>query len=146
MFEWSGDRWRHRAIVAAHGGSTIVFESLDGREGTDAAGGAPWPPSPVITDLAAANDAAAHALLAVGAAGRTHFSLSVTRHPTRRDTLLFEVACRVHESPGRLGSTYRRSPPNACLVEVAAGDAGGAGLPRTIRWSYSIGPAGIVTE
>jgi len=103
-----------------------------------------WPVSPVITELMAVEIAPVPSLLGVGAAGRSHFSLAVTAHPHRGDTLLFEVACRVHEPPGRLGSAYLQAGPAAGIVLVGpALDPACAELPRTIRWSYAIDPAGI---
>jgi hypothetical protein len=82
----------------------------------------------------------------VGLAGRSHFSASIAGHPALADTLLFEIACRIQERPGWLGSTYRAAALAdgfpAPLVQIAAPVGDGA-LPRTIEWSYLIGPLGI---
>jgi len=57
------------------------------------------------------------------------------------DAIRFEIACRLNESPGWLGSTYRTADG---LVQLTAGDDS-TSLPRTVVWAYSIGPQGIVT-
>jgi hypothetical protein len=94
--------------------------------------------------VTAAPPGARPALLAVGHAGRSHYAASVAADPAAADTLLFEIACRVVEQPGWLGSTYRLPGAAAGPVRIAAADPGG-GLPRTVRWSYRIGPGGIVS-
>jgi hypothetical protein len=110
------------------------------------AGGHPdprWPASPVIAALAE-GDPGGGAMVGIGSAGRSHFSLAVTPHATLRDTLVFEVACRVRDAPERLGSAYRRTAPEGDVVMLGPErESGDSGLPRTIRWTYSIGPAGI---
>ncbi len=146
VFEWAGDRWRHIVRPVAGGGRTIAT-SLEGFEPGVAEGDPRWPVSPVIVEVMAGPVAAAAAptLLGVGAAGRSHYSLAVTAHPVVGDAVLVEIACRVHEPPGPLGSTYRLGH-GADDVVVVAPEPGPepAGLPRTIRWSYALGPAGIM--
>lgn len=143
VFEWREDRFGHRVRAVTSEGMPLVFESI---EGAGEAGGRPdprWPASPVIAALAE-GDQSGGALVGIGAAGRTHFSLAVTPHATLRDTLVFEVACRVRDAPQRLGSAYRRTSPDDDMVILGpAGEPADSGLPRTIRWTYAIGPAGI---
>ena len=143
VFEWREDRFRHRVRTVSSEGMPLVFESI---EGVEEAAGHPdprWPASPVIAALAE-GDPSGGAIVGIGSAGRSHFSLAVTPHATLRDTLVFEVACRVRDAPERLGSAYRRTTPEGDVVTLGPEcESGDSGLPRTIRWTYSIGPAGI---
>ena len=134
-FEWAGDRWRHRI---AHRGR-LVAESVEGPE----AGGDPrWPLSPALQEVSAGGTADRPVLLAVGAAGRSHFSASVAADPGAPDTVVVEIACRIREAPGWLGTTYRGASGD--VVRVAAAAEGPP--PRTVRWSYRVGPGGVVPE
>ena len=141
IVSWSGDRWTHRITIAGSEASAD-WTSLDGpfRPGDDPR----WPASPVIVELsrvavpgAAAGDRAA--IVGVGLAGRSHFSASISVDPRDAGTIRFEIACRLHEAPGWLGSTYRQGER---LVRLSPMDRSTA-LPRTVVWAYSIGPAGI---
>jgi len=131
IFEWDGDRWRHRVMHR----DRLVAESV---EGPGPAGDASWPASPPCQEVADAAPGRA-ALLAVGAAGRSHFAASVAADPARSDTVIIEVACRIREPAGWLGSTYRVA--GGGTVRVAAAAAGTP--PRTVCWTYRIGPAGV---
>lgn len=106
-------------------------------------------------------------LLAVGTAGRTHWSASIELW--RNGTAQFDVAARVAGAPGFLGAHYRLLRPGATLVAPGRLDLGGgwrltcddattrvrldepAGIaiiepspavenawPQTIRWRYRI--------
>lgn len=135
-FERQADRWRH--VVSSQGGP--LLESV---EGPAPPGDDPrWPASPVITEVSLATAGKRPAILAVGRAGRSHFSLSITADPDRVDTLLFDVACRLQDPPPWLGSTYRAA--DGGIVRTAPPAAAGD-LPRTVQWAYAIGPAGLVT-
>lgn len=168
-FLWSGDRWAHRIHVGGDfpaadtagwrrgeaGGDTIgqaacdstwdatgdvVWDSLEG-PGPPAADPR-WPTAPVLVELSRIVTAAAaerSPLVGVGLAGRSHFSASIAPDPRTDDTVRFEIACRLHEPPVWLGSTYRVGGRTVRLS--APIDA--APLPRTVVWSYSIGPRGI---
>ena len=143
VFEWREDRFRHRVRSMSPEGIPLVFESIEGVEDASGEFDPRWPASPVIAALAE-GDPGGGALVGIGSAGRSHFSLAVTPHGTLRDTLVFEVACRVRDAPGRLGSAYRRTAPEGAVVMLGPErEPGDSGLPRTIRWTYSIGPAGI---
>jgi hypothetical protein len=100
-----------------------------------------WPASPVLVELSRVEvpRAGTPAIVGVGLAGRSHFSASITPDPRAADALRFEIACRLHEPPVWLGSTYRAG---GGLIQLAAHD-GEAVLPRTVVWSYSIGPQGL---
>ncbi len=132
-FTWDGDRWGHSVTVA----DQRVAESVE-----DAAAADPrWPASPVLVEVSLAGSADRPALLGVGLAGRSHFAASVTGG-AEPDTLLFEIACRVHEQPCWLGSTYRTGPGLEDIVRIPAPTLDVA-PPTTLRWAYTIGPQGI---
>ena len=129
------DRWRHIVTVAG----CARLESVEGPE--NAAADPRWPASPVLTEVSLVGAAGRPAIVGLGLAGRSHFSVSVAAHPDRPDTLLFEVACRIQEPPGWLGSTYRAADGGSVQ---AAPQAVGTDLPRTVQWSYAVGPDGVV--
>ena len=131
VFTWAGDRWRH--VVTVAGGPP--WESVDAAGDGDPR----WPASPPLVEVSRVETGGGPALAAVGLAGRSHFSASVIAHPSAADTLLFEVACRLHEPPGWLGSSYRRADG---MIRVKAPGAAAA-LPATVRWAYAIGPGGV---
>jgi hypothetical protein len=130
VFEWTADRWAHMLLLDGE----PVWESIDGPW---PAGGDPrWPASPVLVELDRVGSGPAAAVVGVGLAGRSHFSASVSRvtampgadgvangSPSgERSTsdreepsfdVLFEVACRMHEQPAWLGSSYGPRHPDA---------------------------------
>jgi hypothetical protein len=55
------------------------------------------------------------------------------------DAIRFEIACRLHEPPLWLGSSYRAG---GRIIQLTALDDVLI-LPRTVVWAYSIGPQGI---
>ena len=130
VFARAGDRWDHELRLA----DGRVWRSVEGP--TSEAGDPRWPASPPLVEvsLAATNDGTA--ILGVGRAGRSHYSLCVTPCLDLADTLHFDVACRIQEPAGWLGSTYRPTGeivPSSLPTEV----------PATVRWSYTVGPEGI---
>lgn len=173
VFEWSGDRWTHRVLL--HG--EPVWESIDGPAAAD--GDPRWPASPVLVEVDRVGSGPAAAVVAVGLAGRSHFSASISRVPAAstvgrhdgRFDVLFEIACRVHEPPPWLGSSYAAPiaaptgrlplrPVSGCLMmpveptgtgratavawrlqAVVAAGTGPLAGPATIGWSYRIGQA-----
>lgn len=141
VFTWSADRWTHRITT----GTVPGWTSLDGP--FPPAGDPRWPASPVLVELSRvtvprgdATGGKSMAIVGVGLAGRSHFSASIAPDPQRLDAIRIEIACRLHEPPGWLGSTYRAGDR---LVQLAAFDES-TSLPRTVVWAYSIGPQGIV--
>ncbi len=130
-FTWVRDRWRH-AVTTGSG----RIESVE--DGAGGPGDARWPPSPAIVELSLLETAGGPAVLGVGQAGRSHFSLSARPCPRRADTILFEAACRIHEPAGWLGSTYRDAAGRLTRVTATA-----AAAPATVTWSYAVGPAGV---
>ena len=98
-----------------------------------------WPASPPLVELSTVETSAGPAILAVGLAGRSHYSASIAPHPAEPDTLLFEIACRIKEPPAWLGSTYDMADEAVRVAAPATADD----LPATVCWSYTAGPAGI---
>jgi hypothetical protein len=90
-------------------------------------------------DLPRTAAAGGSAIVGVGLAGRSHFSASIVPDPEVANAIRFEIACRLHEAPLWLGSTYRAGGQ---LHQLTAADAVTT-LPRTVVWAYSIGPQGI---
>jgi len=150
VFSWCGDRWSH-AIHFRGSGNTAAWRSVEGHDG--AGGDTAWPVSPVIVELSPVPAAAA--IVGVGRAGKSHYSVSFTAKPAgsstagRASQLFVECACRIHEPPGWIGSTYERAAAagqTAGRVRIAAAidPATVARLPRTVTWSYVFGPEGPV--
>ena len=139
VFTWNGDRWAHRITT----GEATIWTSLDGP--CPPANDPRWPASPVMVELSRVSvprgDAAvSQAIVGVGLAGRSHFSASIAPDPRVAGVIRFEIACRLHEPPGWLGSTYRTADR---LVQLTACDDSTL-LPRTVVWAYSLGPQGLV--
>ncbi|MCL4203364.1 MAG: hypothetical protein KJ000_12755 [Pirellulaceae bacterium] len=98
-FVWNGDRYAHRLQMTDGGEEEVCLESLEGVDGEN------WPPSPALQQLSFQSGASGEpCALLVGMAGKSHWSMSVEANEL---SLLFDVACRVHEPPERLGSRYR---------------------------------------
>lgn len=136
-FSWHADRWAHRVILPAAGdGPAVEWVSVEGPLPPDA--DPRWPASPVLVNVTSVLAAAGPALVGVGLAGRSHFSATVAPDPAASGAIRFEIACRLLEDAGWLGSTYRSGNR---VVRVAAGPVSG-GLPRTVTWAYSLGPDG----
>jgi len=138
VFTWAVDRWTHRITT---GGEADGWTSFDGPSLAD---DPRWPASPVLVelsrvDLPRAGAGGGSAIVGVGLAGRSHFSASIAADPEVTDAIRFEIACRLHEPPLWLGSTYRA---RGGLFRLTALDEV-ATLPRTLVWAYSIGPQGI---
>jgi hypothetical protein len=131
-FGWIGDRWEHRVTID---GRLVARSVEDAGSGDDPR----WPASPVLVELSQLVVAGRPALLAVGLAGRSHFSASIVPAPDLPDTLLFEIACRLQERPVRLLSTYAAG---GGIVRVSPATAVPQ-LPGTAQWAYTIGPEGI---
>ena len=109
-FLWSNDRWRHLFRID----DKNCLQSVEGDHiPTDndiltipTSISERWPASPVITEVTPTKAIGHEALVAVGLAGRSHFSASLTAPKAKKDTILVEVACRVFEAPEWLCSTY----------------------------------------
>ena len=140
VFTWNGDRWAHRITT----GEATTWTSLDGP--CPPANDPRWPASPVLVELSRVSvprgDAAGgEAIVGVGLAGRSHFSASIAPDPNDAGVIRFEIACRLHEPPGWIGSTYRQGDRLFRLTPLDNSTA----LPRTVVWAYSIGPTGMTS-
>lgn len=140
LFEWCGDRWSH--AIFFRGVDAAAWRSVEGPD--EAAGDAAWPASPVLVELSPVPSATA--VVGVGRAGRSHYSVSFTAKGPR---LLVECACRIHEPPGWIGSTYERAgspgrPASLVRIPAAIDRDLAAPLPRTVTWSYIFEPTGPV--
>ena len=138
---WTGDRWTHRITIAGTA-AAADWTSLDGP--CPPANDPRWPASPVLVELARVDvpdgtGGGRPAVVGVGLAGRSHFSASIAVDPRDTGMIRFEVACRLHEPPGWLGSTYRQGDRQFRLTPLDDSTA----LPRTVVWAYSIGPRGL---
>ena len=105
-----------------------------------------WPASPVLVELSRVSvprgDAAGgQAIVGVGLAGRSHFSASIAPDPHDAGVIRFEIACRLHEPPGWIGSAYRQGDRLFRLIPLDDSTT----LPRTVVWAYSIGPTGMTS-
>jgi hypothetical protein len=102
-FAWQGDRFAHQVQGLLGGQWVHLLQSLE-----DSAAG-DWPPAPPLQSgqLEARAGPSPVALL-VGMAGKSHWSLAV--QVVESGALLFDVACRVREPPGFLGSIYTLPP------------------------------------
>lgn len=142
------DRYHHR-IVAADG--TPLLTSIEGNDQDD------WPPSPPLQQLSIEEiRPGVEVALLVGMAGKSHWSVSIEPqldHPG----FIFDVACRIAQSPTCLGSRYDLHASDATPVQLTGLDVGHAatqvdsGSARwtvapddndkpgtTVRWKYSI--------
>lgn len=141
-FEWRGDRWGH----AIRFDETV--DRPDGSGWRSVEGPLPhgddrWPASPVLVEIHAQGGPDGVAVIGLGLAGRSHFSASVGPDPRAPGSIRFDLAARIHAHPGSLGSTYRREGTDATTLRVEPLPVADAPLPRTVEWSYRIGPTGI---
>ena len=104
-----------------------------------------WPASPVITEVTPTKAMGRPALVAIGLAGRSHFSASLTASDAEKDSMLVEVACRAQEAPKWLGSTYFQygESPTDALIAIQPKAIDTFDKPMTILWSYRISVGGI---
>ena len=140
VFTWNGDRWAHRITT----GEATIWTALDGP--CLPASDPRWPASPVLVELSRVSvprgDAAvSQAIVGVGLAGRSHFSASIASDPHDAGVIRFEIACRLHDPPGWIGSTYRQGDRLFRLTPLDDSTT----LPRTVVWAYSIGPTGMTS-
>lgn len=128
VFSWQFDRWQHRLHTRHPDGTRggIHLETAPSLATDDPQ----WPSSPPLVEIAEMQLPQGPALLGVGLAGKSHYSLSVTAEPG--GTLLLEFACRLATPAGWLGTTYVAREVGgavpvliepAGLTEVSAGGA-----------------------
>jgi hypothetical protein len=115
------DRYGHVIAYVAGARATACLTSDLGRERD------PWPASPPLQQCSLEPSTRGRQMgLAVGMAGKSHWSQSVETDPVVPG-LVFDLACRVHHQPLWLGSSYRAAHALEALSEsrvrltVAAG-------------------------
>ena len=127
VFERKGDRYEHRIIYSKPDGSSGILASQEGRPDES------WPPSPALQSLnLETRPDGNQTIMLVGMAGRSHWSMSVEADLTQ-NRLAFDIACRVHEPPVWLGSTYTVTNKQS-LVESA-----GFSIARGLEWGATQG-------
>ena len=142
------DRYAH-VISRLEGELAVpVWESVEGTDADD------WPPSPPLQQLSLETlPDGRHVALLVGMAGTSHWSLSVEA-ATGEPAFIFDVACRVKQTPDGLGSKYRPTTAHDSIhMESCSADCDvradekeititpcnlGSSTPCTVRWKYRI--------
>lgn len=100
-FQWNADRFDHQFFIQGMDGS---ISSLQGTADQ------PWPPSAPLQQISLEDISGVPTVLAVGAAGVSHWSLSAQAvEVSGAKGFKFEYACRVKSQPQWLGSTYAAS-------------------------------------
>lgn len=136
-FRWQGDRWGHEVFGPR---STPLWRSMEG----PGAGGDPrWPESPAWVSLSRLGAGEEAPLMAVGQAGRTHFSAVIAPDPAEAEVLRFDLAARVQEGPGWIGSSYAAGTGGGVPLRFAPERLGGEALPCTVRWGYRLSARGL---
>lgn len=146
IFEWHQDRFIHRIVCG-----NSVLASIDG-EADD-----PWPASPPLQQLSLEDLHGRETILGVGAAGRSHWSVSVQAIQVNSSDghtsgLVFDWACRARDLPEFVGSTYQADNAFALAPGPGSrcerlGDGKWVVVPNaelmsgTIQWRYQIAPA-----
>jgi len=166
-FAWAVDRWSHCVVLDGQ----PVWQSLEGPWPCDR--DPDWPASPALVELDRVGSGPLAAVVAVGLAGRAHYSMSISVDSHRPDALLFDVACRSHQTPQWIGTSYAPmtasgpaesllaaaviEPVSQCVLEIgdrvlqlrATGDTAPASAgspfagPTTVVWSYRIARASL---
>ena len=105
-FHRHNDRWAHEIRIRAEEGQSqsLVATSIEGTVSDH------WPPSPPLQEISQEHVNGRPALMGVGMAGRSHWSLSVSQADLNngQQALLFDWACLANDpnSVQQLGSQY----------------------------------------
>jgi hypothetical protein len=115
-FDRMPDRWAHRWRLLEGDQDTTWMRSVEGTPEQD------WPPSPPLQDVNQLEPGTGNSILAVGMAGRSHWSASYSIERTSDGTpfLKADLACLQKDksetaSKPSLGSTYQLG--SECTVE-----------------------------
>ncbi|NND98804.1 MAG: hypothetical protein HKN47_15905 [Pirellulaceae bacterium] len=119
-FHWNGDRYGHRFVLPD--GQTVASVEGDAESA--------WPPSPPLQQLSLEEINGAPVVLGVGAAGTSHWSISVEQ---REQGLRFDFACRSKSPVGWIGCSYRISDRLEFVAEPESAVA--IGPDETLRIS-----------
>lgn len=95
-FVWHHDRYLHRIYFD----NRLAGYSVEG-DSTEI-----WPPSPPLQQLSLTLVDDRAAVLGMGSAGRSHWSLSAVPCSDQPGAIRFELACRCAGQPEFVGSTY----------------------------------------
>ena len=110
-FQWCHDRFAHTVFELRPDG--VRQPSLHSIEGTEKQR---WPSSPPVQHVSLQRNEHHETILGIGMAGHTHWSLSV-ESIQEPPSLMFDVACRVREVGGTLGSMYRAESSEPELID-----------------------------
>lgn len=140
-FFWQRDRYVH--VVEAIGADVAPLLAS-----ADSDANAQWPDDPPLQQLSVEPVGVDRAVLGVGQAGGSHWSISVEARPGDRPALRFDIACRCTDPPPqRLGSRYRdaanhaRRPSPEGGIQWTVAD----GVAR-LHVDQAIGPARLTPE
>jgi len=132
-FVWNDDRFSHELSVDGK----VVAHSVEGDAESD------WPPSPPIQQLSMETIKGLEMALGLGAAGRSHWSISAGPCQENPSAIRFDLACRSKEKPEFLGSGYEFKSP--LEMQVIDGRSDGpvriTAIPSdgpTTQWSYRL--------
>jgi hypothetical protein len=98
-FQKSGtsDRWENQWLVRRSDEDFLLLSSVEGDDGSN------WPPSPPFQDLSKEDLGHTIAVMGVGMAGKSHWSVAVSQE---KNCLVADYACLVKQSPQFLGSSW----------------------------------------
>ena len=154
-FQFVDGRFRHSITLRDSDGKTIDHWDDEAQSDND-----DWPASPPIQQLSLESIHGSSALLGVGQAGKSHWSISV--EATLLDSkpvLKFDLACRCRAQPSWLGSTYQRlvsiadqvpmlrvidvepikpSADGTLILSCEVAPSPSPKYPTTFRWSYLV--------
>lgn len=133
QFRWAGDRYVHRISV----GSAPIMQTVLREPTLD------WPDDPPVQQLSIEELGEQTVAFGVGAAGTSHWSLSIEALPGPAPALRYDVACRCRIPPDRLASTFEMLANGARFAiddaETAVIEGVASGTIQ-IRPEPSIGP------
>jgi hypothetical protein len=129
LFFWQHDRWFHSLHVCQPDGTRAPASWQTAFPVPD--DDPQWPSSPPLVEIAEVAGPQGTALVGLGKAGASHYSMSVTAGAD--GSLVFECACRLTTRPGWLGSTYVRR----LWKKPAAAGCGDWRPPKTSAWGVA---------
>lgn len=112
-FAWQKDRFAHR-LICDEGTERVCIQGTAEQD---------WPPSPPLQQLSLEEINGVPTILGVGAAGVSHWSLSVqeTQGTGSKPAFKFEFACRSKSKPEWLGSTYSCNDTSSISIDASSG-------------------------
>ena len=99
---WVADRFHHEVLLVTPDSTEPLLKSKEGTPEDD------WPTSPPLQDVSVQEIHGNPALLGVGMAGSSHWSLSFMATDEERVAMNCDIACLTRKTPdGPVGSIYR---------------------------------------